>query len=154
MRANYLASPPLVVAYALAGRIDIDLTNEPLGTDKDGQPGLPARHLADPDGGARRRSPPPSRRRCSSSSYADVFEGDERWHGIAVPRGRPLRLGRQTRTYVRTPPYFDDMPDAAAARVAEIEGARVLAVLGDSITTDHISPGRLDQGQTRPPAST
>ena len=140
MRANYLASPPLVVAYALAGRIDIDLDNEPLGTGRDGKPVYLQRHLAD----ARRRSTSVVGQRGQAGdvparSTRDVFEGDERWQTLAVPTG-DLYAWDATSTYIKHPPYFDGMTQHAAAGAATSRGARVLAVLGDSITTDHISP--------------
>ncbi|HEY6320691.1 MAG TPA: aconitate hydratase [Thermoanaerobaculia bacterium] len=137
VRANYLASPPLVVAYALAGRIDVDLAAEPLGTGKDGQPVF-------------LRDVWPSRREIAATvlaslrsemfnrEYADVFAGDERWNGLEVPRGDTYAW-EESSTYVRLPPYFADMP-AEPPAVEDIRGARVLGVFGDSITTDHISP--------------
>ena len=139
VRANYLASPPLVVAYALAGRIDIDFQNEPLGTGKDGQPVYLRGHLADRRGGRRR----PILRAVRSehvpaSSTRDVFAGDEHWNGLDVPEGDTYAWDPDS-TYVQQPPYFDDMP-AEPAPVEDIHGARVLGVFGDSITTDHISP--------------
>jgi aconitate hydratase len=137
VRANYLASPPLVVAYALAGRIDVDLGSEPLGTGKDGQP-------------VYLRDVWPSRREIGNTvlaalraemfnrEYADVYAGDERWNGLDVPRGDTYEW-EQGSTYVRLPPYFVDMP-AEPPPVEDIHRARVLGVFGDSITTDHISP--------------
>jgi aconitate hydratase len=137
VRANYLASPPLVVAYALAGRIDIDLHTEPLGTGKDGQPV----YLKDIW---------PSRREVEEtilrglraemfqSEYANVFAGDERWNGLDVPEGATYAWDPES-TYVRLPPYFQDMP-AEPAPVEDVKAARVLGLFADSITTDHISP--------------
>ncbi|HEX9942845.1 MAG TPA: aconitate hydratase AcnA [Thermoanaerobaculia bacterium] len=137
VRANYLASPPLVVAYALAGRIDIDWQSEPVGTGRDGQPVF-LRDLW------------PSRREVEETilkalrsemfreQYRDVFAGDERWNGLDVPQGDTYAWDPES-TYVRQPPYFVDMP-AAPAPVQDVRSARVLAVFGDSITTDHISP--------------
>ena len=137
VRANYLMSPPLVVAFALAGRIDTDLRKDPLGKGKDGAPV----YLADIW---------PSQREIEESmqqsitsemfakSYADVFEGDERWRGLAVPKGETYAWEKDS-TYIRRAPYFDDITVKPAA-VREIKNARVLAVLGDSVTTDHISP--------------
>jgi aconitate hydratase len=137
VRANYLASPPLVVAYALAGRIDIDFRSEPLGTGKDGQP-------------VYLRDVWPSRREVDETmlrslhadmferEYRDVYAGDERWNGLDVPEGDTYAWVEDS-TYVRLPPYFQDMP-AEPAPVADIHGARVLGLFGDSITTDHISP--------------
>ncbi|HKI03849.1 MAG TPA: aconitate hydratase AcnA [Thermoanaerobaculia bacterium] len=137
VRANYLASPPLVVAYALAGRIDIDWQTEPVGTGKDGQPVF-LRDLW------------PTRREVEETilralhsdmfreQYKDVYAGDEHWNGLDVPEGDTYAWDPES-TYVRQPPYFVDMP-AEPAPVQDVHGARVLAVFGDSITTDHISP--------------
>ncbi len=137
VRANYLMSPPLVVAFALAGRIDIDLRKDPVGKGKDGKPV----YLADIW---------PSQQEVEQSmasaitsemfrkSYAGVYSGDERWRGLPVPKGETYAWGKDS-TYIRRAPYFDDMTLKPSA-VADIKGARVLAVLGDSVTTDHISP--------------
>jgi aconitate hydratase len=137
VKMNYLASPPLVVAYALAGTMDIELDREPLGTDSEGKPVF----LADIW---------PSPEEVSSvvagnlaadmftSGYADVFLGDDNWRGLDVPDGDTFEWA-ETSTYVRRPPYFDGMP-AAPEPVTDIAGAKVLAKLGDSVTTDHISP--------------
>jgi len=137
VKMNYLASPPLVVAFALAGTIDIDLSKEPLGKGSDGKPvylkdiwptnkeigDLIARTIG-PD--------------MFKHNYADVFEGDERWNGIAAPQGE--RYGWDAKsTYIKNPPYFDGM-SMQPARIADIRGARCLGLFGDSITTDHISP--------------
>jgi aconitate hydratase len=135
-RANYLASPPLVVAYALAGRMDIDLTSEPLGTDSDGQPV----HLSEiwPSSGEIKQVVAEAvRADMFTRSYSDVFTGDERWRGIEVPEGD--RYTWPDSTYVRKPSFFEGM-DPEPKPVEPIGGARVLAVLGDSVTTDHISP--------------
>ena len=137
VRANYLMSPPLVVAFALAGRIDIDLRKDPIGNGKDGQPV----YLADiwP---LQREIDETMQQSLSSDlftkSYAQVFAGDERWQGLPVPEGETYAWDAAS-TYIRRAPYFDDM-QIAPAPVVEIQGARVLAVLGDSVTTDHISP--------------
>ena len=137
VRANYLMSPPLVVAFALAGRIDTDLRKDAIGKGKDGQPV----YLADLW---------PTQREVEeaiqqsvtaemfSKSYADVFQGDERWRGLSVPKGQTYAWEKDS-TYIRRAPYFDDM-NLQPSPVEEITGARVLAVLGDSVTTDHISP--------------
>jgi len=136
-RANYLASPPLVVAYAIAGRMDIDLYNEPIGTDKHGrsvflkdiwpdqkeiasliQTSVKAEHFRE--------------------EYASVFEGDERWKALPVPEG-DLYAWDPESTYVKHPPFFEEMTKEIPP-VRDVEGARVLALMGDSITTDHISP--------------
>jgi aconitate hydratase len=135
-RANYLASPPLVVAYALAGRMDIDLTSEPIGTDSDGEPV----HLSEvwPTSEEIKQVVEDAvRADMFTKSYADVFTGDERWRGIEVPEGD--RYTWPDSTYVRKPSFFEGM-DPEPKRVEPIQGARVLAVLGDSVTTDHISP--------------
>jgi aconitate hydratase len=135
-RANYLASPPLVVAYALAGRMDIDLTSEPLGTDSDGGPV----HLSDiwPTSEEIKQVVADAvRADMFTKSYADVFTGDERWRGIEIPEAD--RYTWPDSTYVRKPSFFEGMP-AEPKEVEPIQGARVLAVLGDSVTTDHISP--------------
>ena len=137
VKMNFLASPPLVVAYALAGTADIDLSTEPLGTGKDGEPVFlkdiwpsPA-EVAD----TVRASIDSEMFR---SSYGDVFAGDAHWQSIPVPAGKLYAWDDQS-TYVRNPPYFDGMTHTPAA-VKPIVGARVLALLGDSVTTDHISP--------------
>jgi aconitate hydratase len=136
VKANYLASPPLVVAYALAGRMDLDLTSEPLGEDSDGEPvylrdiwpdpleikELVGRSIAS---------------EMFTRNYGGVLEGDETWKAVAVPEGD--RYTWPDSTYVRRPSFFEGMP-AGAPGVEPIAGARVLALLGDSITTDHISP--------------
>ncbi len=137
VKMNYLASPPLVVAYALAGTMDLDLTREPLGTDGDGAPVYlrdiwpSQREISEVIGTALQSE-------MFSRDYADVFAGDERWQGIDVPIGTSFEWAPES-TYVRKPPYFDGMPTDPAP-LTDIRGARVLAVLGDSVTTDHISP--------------
>ncbi|HEV8385506.1 MAG TPA: aconitate hydratase AcnA, partial [Candidatus Acidoferrales bacterium] len=137
VRANYLASPPLVVAYALAGRMDVDLVNEPLGTDPVGKKVFLRDIWPTP-----KEVEETMRKAVTTESfrkqYGDVFEGDERWKGLEVPEGDLFKWDEKS-TYIQHPPYFVDMP-AEPAAVAEIRGARVLAMLGDSITTDHISP--------------
>ena len=144
VRANYLASPPLVVAYALAGRIDIDLTSEPLGEGSDGKPVYlrdlwPSQHDID------RTIREALRSETFRETYRDVYTGDETWRTLPVPEGSRYAWEAAS-TYVKRPPYFDGMgvdPPAAA----EIRGARVLALLGDSVTTDHISPaGSIKRG--------
>ncbi len=137
VRANYLASPPLVVAYALAGQMDLNLTTEPLGHDPRGQPVF-LRDLWPTQEEVRQAVD-----RCINSTmyrkvYSDVFQGDENWSALPVPEGDRYQWDPHS-TYVKHPPYFEDMP-AQPAAVQDIHGARVLAVLGDSITTDHISP--------------
>ncbi|WP_152052420.1 aconitate hydratase [Tautonia marina] len=145
VKANYLASPPLVVAYALAGTIDIDLTSEPIGTDTNGK----AVYLKDiwPTQKEVQDTILKSvRAEMYQRKYADVFEGDERWKSLPTPEG-DLYAWDDASTYVKNPPYFQGMgvePDP----VQEISGARVLAVLGDSITTDHISPAGAIKAQS------
>jgi aconitate hydratase len=136
VKANYLASPPLVVAYALAGRMDIDLANEPLGEGQDGEPVFlrdiwPSAEEVKQVVGASVASEMYER------NYAEVFEGDEMWNAVDVPAGD--RYTWPDSTYVRRPSFFEQMP-AQAPGVEPIAGARALALLGDSITTDHISP--------------
>jgi aconitate hydratase len=134
---NYLASPPLVIAYALAGTMDFDFESDPLGVDQDGK-----------DVYLRDIWPSPNEisdtiasainQEMFTKNYADVFKGDERWRSMPTPEGKTFEWNPQS-TYVRKPPYFDGMP-AEPAPVTDITGARVLALLGDSVTTDHISP--------------
>ncbi len=137
VKMNYLASPPLVVAYALAGTMDIDLTTEPIGAGSDGKPVYLADIWPSPAEIEEvvRGSVAPE---MFSRDYADVFAGDERWQELDVPPGEVFAW-EEASTYVRRPPYFDGMP-AEPAAVTDIGGARVLAMLGDSVTTDHISP--------------
>jgi aconitate hydratase len=136
-RASYLASPPLVVAFALAGRVDIDLLSEPLGTATDGSPVFLADIWPDPD---EIRSvigssiDPELFRR----TYAVVFEGDDRWRALPIPAGDRYAWD-PTSTYIAKPPFFERL-SATAPALADIVDARVLAFLGDSVTTDHISP--------------
>jgi aconitate hydratase len=136
-RMNYLASPPLVVAYAIAGSMDVDLLNDPLGRDPDGN----LVFLRDIWPSSAEVSELIGRAVQSDmfrKSYAQVFQGDERWNSMDVPTGQSFAWDEAS-TYVRRPPYFDGMP-ATPEPLADIRGARVLAVLGDSVTTDHISP--------------
>ncbi len=136
-RASYLASPPLVVAFALAGRVDIDLTTEPLGTDREGRPVMLAELWPKPDeikAVIRDSIDPELFRR----TYAVVFEGDERWRALPVPAGDRYAWDPGS-TYIANPPFFDGLT-AEPPPIRDISGARVLAVLGDSVTTDHISP--------------
>src|SRR5712671_3833806 len=137
VKLNYLASPPLVVAYALAGTMDIDMQHEPLGSDAEGKPV----YLAD-------IWPSPQEiadvvqyavaEEMFTRDYADVFKGDDNWRGLDIPSGDTFAWDEAS-TYVRRPPYFDGMP-AEPEPVTDIVGAKVLAKLGDSVTTDHISP--------------
>jgi aconitate hydratase len=137
VRANYLASPPLVVAYALAGRMDLDLTTEPIGSDPVGKPV----YLKD-------IWPTPQEIETTvraavstaqySKVYGEVFEGDAHWKSMPIPKGDIYKWDPKS-TYIKLPPYFENMPKTPPA-LADIHGARALAVLGDSVTTDHISP--------------
>jgi len=137
VKMNYLASPPLCVAYALAGSMDVDLVNAPLGQDQQGADVYlrdiwPSEHeVAQTIGEAVRAD-------MFRRSYGEVFAGDERWNGLEVPTGERFAWDEDS-TYVRLPPYFKDMP-AEPEPVRDVQGARVLALLGDSVTTDHISP--------------
>jgi aconitate hydratase len=137
VKLNYLASPPLCVAYALAGTMDIDLLNEPLGQDGEGEDVYlrdiwpSEREIAQTIGQAVRAD-------MFRKSYGEVFAGDERWNGLVVPAGERFAWDEHS-SYVRQPPYFQDMPQAPTP-ITDVAGARVLAVLGDSVTTDHISP--------------
>jgi aconitate hydratase len=137
VKLNYLASPPLVVAYALAGTMDIDLNHEPLGSDTEGKPV----YLADIWPSAEDIAhvvQTAVAQEMFTRDYADVFKGDDNWRGLDVPAGDTFAWDEGS-TYVRRPPYFDGMPTEPEP-VADITGARVLAMLGDSVTTDHISP--------------
>jgi aconitate hydratase len=137
VRMNYLASPPLVVAYALAGTMDIDLTTEPLGTGADGKPV----YLSDLWPSAADVNAAVEQALVSDmfgAAYGSVFEGDERWRALPVPAAGTYEWDPES-TYVRRPPYFDDLPDEPGP-LSDIEDAQALAVLGDSVTTDHISP--------------
>ena len=137
VKMNYLASPPLVIAYALAGTMDFDFENDPLGQDKDGQ-----------DVYLRDIWPNPTEvekvigesisQEMFTEDYKDVFTGDERWRSLETPEGATFDWDPES-TYVRKPPYFEGM-EAQPAPVADVEGARVLVKVGDSTTTDHISP--------------
>jgi aconitate hydratase len=137
VRANYLASPPLVVAYAIAGRMDFDPYNEPIGTGRDGRSVFlkdiwPTQREIDDVVTESVRA------EMFRNQYATVFEGDEQWRALPTPESELFEWDADS-TYVQNPPYFEDMPPAPSA-VRDIRGARVLALLGDSITTDHISP--------------
>ncbi|REF38172.1 aconitate hydratase [Thermasporomyces composti] len=137
VKLNYLASPPLVVAYALAGSMDVDITRDPLGKDPDGNDV----YLADIWPSAAEIEEVVENAIASemfARDYADVFAGDERWRSLPTPSG-DLFAWDESSTYVRKPPYFEGMT-AEPAPVSDIRGARVLAKLGDSVTTDHISP--------------
>ena len=137
VKMNYLASPPLVVAYALAGSMDVDLFNDPLGQDEDGNDVFmrdiwpSASEVEEVIAGAITSE-------MFTNDYADVFAGDEQWQSLPTPEGDTFEWDPES-TYVRKPPYFDGMPDEPEP-VEDITGARVLLKLGDSVTTDHISP--------------
>jgi aconitate hydratase len=137
IKMNYLASPPLVVAYALAGTMDLDITTEPLGTGADGQPVYlndiwpSAKEIDDVIASAIGATG-------FAAAYSDVFAGDEQWQSLPTPEGKTFEWADDS-TYVRKPPYFEGMA-ASPSPVSDISGARVLAKLGDSVTTDHISP--------------
>ena len=137
VKMNYLASPPLVIAYALAGTMDFDFETEPLGTDTDGNKVFlkdiwpSQKDINDTIASAINTE-------MFVKNYADVFKGDDRWRNLPTPSGNTFEWASDS-TYVRKPPYFDGMP-AEPVPVTDISGARVLALLGDSVTTDHISP--------------
>jgi aconitate hydratase len=137
VKMNYLASPPLVVAYALAGTMDIDLLDEPLGRDKDGNDVM-LNDIWPSSEEVGRVVEEAVRSEMFQASYGEIFEGDERWNSLDVPEGDRFAWDEKS-TYVRKPPFFEDLPREPQER-ADIEGARVLALLGDSVTTDHISP--------------
>jgi aconitate hydratase len=137
VKMNYLASPPLVIAYALAGTMDFDFESQPLGKDNDGNDVFlkdiwpSQKDVSDTIAAAINQE-------MFVTNYADVFKGDERWRNLPTPSGKTFEWDAES-TYVRKPPYFDGMP-ADPEPVGDISGARVLALLGDSVTTDHISP--------------
>ena len=137
VKMNYLASPPLVIAYALAGTMDFDFEKQPLGKDEDGNDVFlkdiwpSQKDVSDTIASAINQE-------MFTKNYADVFKGDERWRNLPTPSGNTFEWSSDS-TYVRKPPYFDGMP-AEPEPVSDISGARVLALLGDSVTTDHISP--------------
>lgn len=137
VKMNYLASPPLVVAYAIAGNMDVDITAQPLGKDSEGNDVMlediwPSPQQIDEVMGAYINT------KMYTDSYTDVFKGDERWQNLETPSGEIFDW-KDDSTYVRKPPYFEKMP-AQPASVSDISDARVLLKLGDSVTTDHISP--------------
>ena len=144
VKMNYLASPPLVIAYGIAGTMDFDFESDPLGQDTDGNDVFlkdiwpSAREIQETIASSINRD-------MFTQSYADVFKGDERWRSLPTPEGNTFAWDDKS-TYVRKAPYFDGMP-AQPAPVTDIKGARVLALLGDSVTTDHISPaGSIKKG--------
>ncbi|HJX94666.1 MAG TPA: aconitate hydratase AcnA, partial [Candidatus Acidoferrum sp.] len=137
VRANYLASPPLVVAYALAGRMDMDLTTESLGSDSAGKP-VYLRDIWPTPQEIESTVRDSVTSEMYSKEYANVFEGDAHWKSMPVPEGDLYKWDPKS-TYIKQPPFFENMPKTPPA-LADIHGARVLAILGDSVTTDHISP--------------
>ncbi len=137
VRMNYLASPPLVVAYALAGNLDVDVVNDPLGHDPDGRP-VYLKDIWPSQAEIQEIVVGNIDSTMFRASYTTVFEGDENWRGLDTPGGQNFEWQPDS-TYVRNPPYFDGMGKTPPA-VTDIKGARVLALLGDSVTTDHISP--------------
>jgi aconitate hydratase len=136
-RANYLASPPLVVAYALAGRMDFDIVNEPIGNDKSGNP-VYLREIWPTPQEVESTVRDAVSSEMFKKEYADVFTGDAHWQALPVPEGDLYAWDNES-TYIKNPPYFEGMPVKPGA-ITDLRGLRALAVLGDSITTDHISP--------------
>ena len=137
VKANYLASPPLVVAYAIAGRVDMDLVHEPLGQDQSGKDVF-LRDIWPSNQEVAGTVAHSVKRDMFARQYSEVFQGDAQWNSIKVPAGDLYTWDPQS-TYIQRAPYFDDMPDPAT-HVKDLAGLRALAVLGDSVTTDHISP--------------
>ncbi|WP_209596836.1 aconitate hydratase AcnA [Ruegeria sp. HKCCSP351] len=137
VRANYLASPPLVVVYALAGTLDIDLTSEPIGQGKDGNDVF-MKDIWPTQNEIAELVEATVTREAFQSKYADVFKGDEKWQSVEVPQQETYDWP-PTSTYIQNPPYFQGM-GAEPGTISNIEGAKVLAILGDMVTTDHISP--------------
>jgi aconitate hydratase len=137
VRANYLASPPLVVAYAIAGTMDIDLEQDPLAYDRDDAP-VYLRDIWPSAEDVARVMGEGIQSDMYSRIYRDVFRGDETWASLPVPTGE-LYAWNDASTYIKLPPFFEDMP-AEPKPLSDVRGARVLALLGDSVTTDHISP--------------
>jgi len=138
VRANYLMSPPLVVAFAIAGRIDIDMETEPLGHDPSGQPVF-LRDIWPTQDEIRQTINSAIKSEMYRKNYAHIFDGDEQWKSLQAPSGHLYEWDPES-TYIQQPPFFMDMSREAPEKVPEITGARVLALLGDSVTTDHISP--------------
>jgi aconitate hydratase len=137
VKANYLASPPLVVAYALAGTMDIDLAHDPLGTDSAGQP-VYLRDIWPSNEEVRNTVRDSIDQEMFRREYARAFDGDANWQGMSVPTGNIYQWDDHS-TYIKKPPYFDAMADPETS-VTDLKGMRALALLGDSVTTDHISP--------------
>jgi aconitate hydratase len=137
VRANYLASPPLVVAYAIAGRMQVDLTSEPIGVGSDGKPVM-LRDIWPAEREIQETMLKAVRQEMFRTKYAEVFEGDERWRSLPIPHGDRFNWEEDS-TYIRNPPFFEGLTKTPTPP-ADITNARVLALLGDSVTTDHISP--------------
>jgi len=137
VRANYLASPLLVVAYALAGRMDVDIASDAIGDDREGKP-VYLRDIWPSPAEIEQTVRAAVKTQMYSKEYGEVFHGDDRWRSLPVPEGNLYDWNAES-TYIARPPFFDGMPKAPAPP-AEIRNARVLAVLGNSVTTDHISP--------------
>src|SRR5207302_192078 len=137
VKMNYLASPPLCVAYAIAGTMDIDLYDEPLGSDQSGEP-VYLKDIWPSEAEVHQTIGEAVQSDMFRKSYGEVFDGDERWNSLDVPTGDLFEWNPES-TYVRLPAFFQDLPVEPEA-ITDIEDARVLAVLGDSVTTDHISP--------------
>jgi aconitate hydratase len=137
VKMNYLASPPLCVAYAIAGTMDIDLLDEPLGQDQDGNDVF-LKDIWPDEQEVAETVESAVQSDMFRKSYGEVYDGDERWNSLEVPEGDRFEWAEDS-TYVRLPPYFEDFP-TEPPELTDVEGARVLAVLGDSVTTDHISP--------------
>jgi aconitate hydratase len=137
VRANYLASPPLVVAYAIAGRMQVDLTTEPIGEDANGQPVM-LKDIWPTEREIQEAMLGSVRSEMFREQYAHVFDGDERWRSLPIPTGERFEWTDES-TYIRNPPFFEGIT-AEPTLPTDIAGARALAVLGDSVTTDHISP--------------
>ncbi|MCL5827205.1 aconitase family protein, partial [Neisseria meningitidis] len=137
VKMNYLASPPLVIAYALAGTMDFDFQTQPLGQDKDGK-NVFLRDIWPSQQDVSDTIAAAINQEMFTRNYADVLKGDDRWRNLPTPGGNTFEWDPNS-TYVRKPPYFEGMTDKPEP-VGNISGARVLALLGDSVTTDHISP--------------
>lgn len=137
VRSNYLASPPLVVAYALAGSVDIDLSHDPIGTDQHGRP-VYLKDIWPSPQEVEEVVNKSARTEFFAKEYAEVFTGDESWNSMKVPTGSIYEWTNDS-TYIKQPPYFEALADPATS-VRDLTGLRALAVLGDSVTTDHISP--------------
>jgi aconitate hydratase len=147
VRANYLASPPLVVAYALAGRMTIDLTSEAIGQDRDGRDVF-LRDLWPAEREIQATLLSSVKSEMFQQQYANVFDGDARWRALDVPKGDLFDWDPHS-TYVRKPPFVEGITREPAP-LADITRGRVLAVLGDSVTTDHISPAGPFRSTARP----